>query len=208
MKCLFIYAHLDDETILSYGTMLKLAKCNEISILIMCGQGRNVTTQENIKIQQKRIDAFYKNCQKFNCILCKHKDITLSNDIVKDEIRKHVNCISPDIVFSHLATDFHYEHRIVAEEVALACRKQKNSSVKAFYSAAAPNMMQAFSLQEAFKPNYFIDITDYIDQKQEALENYNMELPADSNDIRSAESILAQNRHYGRLMNTNYCEPY
>ena len=69
-------------------------------------------------------------------------------------------------------------------------------------------MMQAFGLKDTFKPNYFIDITKYAKQKQQALTRYSMELPADVNDIRSAESILASNRQYGRLMNVKYCEPY
>ena len=37
---LFIYAHLDDETILSYGTLAKLTKNNNILLVTLCGNGR------------------------------------------------------------------------------------------------------------------------------------------------------------------------
>lgn len=69
----------------------------------------------------------------------------------------------PDVVFSHLANDFHYEHCLVAEEVMLACRRQHNSTVKALYSSASPAILQSFGIKDVFKPNYFVDITDYID---------------------------------------------
>jgi len=62
MKCLFIYAHLDDETILSYGTMMKFAKDCSIHVAIICGEGRNVTIEQNIAIQKTRIAAFAQNC--------------------------------------------------------------------------------------------------------------------------------------------------
>lgn len=37
---LFIYAHLDDETILSFGTILKLATTGiNVNIFVLCGGG-------------------------------------------------------------------------------------------------------------------------------------------------------------------------
>lgn len=206
---LFIYAHLDDETILSYGTMMKFAKDCSIHVAIICGEGRNVTTEQNITIQKTRIAAFAQNCSQFTYTLLPYKDITLTADIVKKEVKNIIDMFKPDVVFSHLSDDFHYEHRLVADEVLLSCRRQKNCNVKALYASVSPAMMQKYGQKDkAFLPNYFIDITDYIEQKNIALSRYSMELPSDANDIRSAESIIAQNRQYGRLMNTGYCEAY
>jgi len=40
-KVLFIYAHMDDETILSYGTMKYLNEIGcSINVLCLCGNGR------------------------------------------------------------------------------------------------------------------------------------------------------------------------
>ena len=42
MRWLFAYAHMDDETILSYGTMRKLAdEGNEVYAACICGNGRD-----------------------------------------------------------------------------------------------------------------------------------------------------------------------
>ena len=210
MKALFIYAHMDDETILSYGTMLKLAASGEVNILILCGKGRNVTADENIMLQQKRFLAFKENCSMFNYKLLPYKDITLKQSDVKEAMQTHIADQKPDIVFTHLKDDFHYEHRMVAEEVLLACRRVKNSTVKSLYMTASPAMMQAYcsGQDKVFMPNCFVDISPFIGQKAAALAKYSMELPADSNDIRSAESIISQNRQYGRQMNVGYCEAY
>lgn len=209
MKYMFLYAHLDDETILSYGTMLRFAQDNDIYVAIICGEGRNVSTPQNIAIQNARVQAFIQNCQPFKYVVFPHKDITLTTDIVKEEVKQCISSYKPDVIFSHLVDDFHYEHRIVADEVLLACRRQKNVSVKALYASASPVMMQKYGQNgKVFQPNYFVDISSYIEQKKLALSKYSMELPSDANDIRSAESIIAQNRQYGRLMNTSYCEAY
>jgi LmbE family N-acetylglucosaminyl deacetylase len=41
---LFIYAHMDDETILSYGTIKKLSINNKVCIATLCGISRNKNT--------------------------------------------------------------------------------------------------------------------------------------------------------------------
>ena len=90
MKALFIYAHMDDETILYYGTMLKLQASGEVSILILCGKGRNATTDENMLLQQKRFLAFKENCSMFNYKLLPYKDITLKQSDVKEAMQTHI----------------------------------------------------------------------------------------------------------------------
>ena len=50
MRWLFAYAHMDDETILSYGTMKKLADDgDEVYAVCMCGNGRGgFKTEEDV----------------------------------------------------------------------------------------------------------------------------------------------------------------
>lgn len=38
---LFIYAHMDDETILSYGALKKISINNKVVVATLCGIGRN-----------------------------------------------------------------------------------------------------------------------------------------------------------------------
>jgi len=50
MRWLFAYAHMDDETILSYGTMRKLAdEGDEVYAACLCGNGRgDFKTEDDI----------------------------------------------------------------------------------------------------------------------------------------------------------------
>ena len=47
---MFIYAHMDDETINSYGTIRRLAESgNQITIFCLCGNGRTAVDQSDRK---------------------------------------------------------------------------------------------------------------------------------------------------------------
>ena len=206
-QLLFIYAHLDDETILSYGTMLKLSKENSINILILCGDGRKTGLFKNIN-QLERIKAFKANCKDFNFKLCNNKDLTLTREIVKKEVEKYIFEVKPEKIFTHSTADIHYEHRLIADEVITACRCVSNSSIKALYCTESQAAKQAYSQFGVFQPNYFIDISDYISLKRNALMNYNCELPANDSDLRSINSIISYNQLLGRQVGTSYCEAY
>ena len=203
-KITFIFAHIDDETILSYGTMLKfMHQHNQIYVLTLCGNGGNFHSG-----QHQRIDVFKDICKDFNIKLCSGYDIQLSRQFVKKEIEQWIATVQPEAVFTHSVSDMHFEHRLVGEEVLTACRRVGNVSVKALYATVAPTQMTAYNQFGSFQPNYFVDIHEFIEQKKAALERYSMELPSCCNDIRSAESIIVQNRQYGRLMGVDYCEAY
>lgn len=202
---LFVFAHLDDETILSYGTMLKFSVAYKVGVLVLCGNG---STNKSLDYRLKRLDVFEKNVVGFKFKTCNYFDLCLERNNIKKEIESFIAKTKPEIVFTHSMADMHFEHRLVGEEVLTACRRVGNASVKALYATAAPTQMTAYNQFGSFQPNYFVDISKFIEQKKSALERYSMELPSDSNDIRSAESIIAQNRQYGRLMGVDYCEAY
>lgn len=208
MKYLFIYAHLDDETILSYGTMLKLAKNNSINILTLCGKGRKTNIQQEITIQKNRILAYKENCKNFKFKLCDNYDLSLTREIVKKEVEKYISNLKPDEVFTHSTADMHYEHRLIAEEVILTCRCKPNSVIKALYCTESQTAKYAYSQFGNFQPNFFVNISDYISIKKNALVKYNYELPINDNDLRSCDSILKNNQILGRQVGTFYCEAY
>lgn len=204
---LFIYAHLDDETILSYGTMLKLVNDYNINILILCGNGSYYRFFKSIN-QFKRIKAFKINCKDFKFKLCNYNNLTLTREIVKNEVEKYIFKLKPEKVFTHSTTDIHYEHRLIADEVITACRAIPNSSIKALYCTEQQTARWAYNQFGVFQANYFIDISNYISLKRKALMNYNCELPAFNNDLRSVDSIIDYNQLLGRQVGTDYCEAY
>lgn len=207
-NCLFIYAHLDDETILSYGTIQKHLKYGDnIEIAILCGDGRDRGTPS--ELQKARLDAFYKIYDTIglnNLHIFGNADLTLTRKSVK-QCLDVLDFDLYDVIYTHSVHDLHFEHRLVAEEVMTYCRPNA-SSVKELYSTASYVSGQSFGQFGAFTPNTFVDVEKHIDAKKKAMQRYSMEFPDDMNDIRSIESIIDWNRHNGKVVNLKYVEPY
>jgi hypothetical protein len=90
MQVLFIYAHLDDETILSYGTILKYASMGyNVTVCVLCGNSRL-----NDKNADKRFNAFkqnFKNLKNINIITYSYNDLTLTDEIITNVINSIFN---------------------------------------------------------------------------------------------------------------------
>jgi LmbE family N-acetylglucosaminyl deacetylase len=201
---LFIYAHMDDEAILSYGTLAKLTKNNNILLVTLCGNGR-----EN-DYKKSRVKQY---CQILRKLNINHTSL-IENDLSldKNKIFNYLNnCIlgfKPNIVFTHSQNDLHFEHRLVAEQVLLNCRNIPNSTIKTLYTTVSPTYNWTYGQYGSFQPNTFIDISEYVKEKEEALKLYNMELPENQLDNRSIDSIMTWNKMYGHTIGVKYVEPY
>lgn len=202
---LFIYTHMDDETILSYGTIKKLSINHKVVVATLCGAGRigNMSFKRDLVFQQN-INALKVEWIKFN----DYQDLTLNKDIIDNCLHDIFEKYQPNVVFTHSQKDLHFEHRLVAEQVLLKCRSIPNSSVKTLYTTVSPTYTWTYGQYGNFQPNTFVDISEFAKEKQEALKLYNMELPKNQNDNRSVNSILTQNKMYGYTIGVEYCEPY
>ena len=76
-------------------------------------------------------------------------------------IEKYVDKINPDAVFIPTGNDTHQDHRAAFKAGLVGCRL-----VKEIYAYETP------STSRNFFPNYFVDITDYIDVKLKAVKNH------------------------------------
>lgn len=207
MKWLFIYAHMDDETISSYGLMKKLIhENNKVYLLTLCGNSR-----KNDQLKQYRYNVYKQNISfltGWHC--CKYKDLSLNYDIVKNEIERSFKYINPQCIVTHSICDNHFEHRLISNEILVQCRIKGQSYIKSLWHSFIPMNLQTYNQHGLFQPNTFIDISKYINDKKMALQKYAdiNEIPYDNNDIRSIQSCLNNNRQYGFLIGSNYAEAY
>lgn len=204
-KVLFIYAHMDDETILSYGTMKYLNEIGcSINVLCLCGNGRQTDKNQN-----ERKNVFHTITKSLNVNVHRENifDLTLKQDIVEKIIKDELNRIKPNIVITHWNHDMHYEHRMISDIVRVACRQIGNSSVDCLLETTSQTSMQIFNT-DSFSPSFFIDISKYSEDKEKNIKKYFMEIPKDITDLRSADSIMTWNSLYGKTINSKYSEPY
>ena len=135
-KWLFVFAHLDDETILAYGTVAKLvAARNEVRIAICCGAGR--AGRDN----RKRMAAFEASVAEVGASsdwIVGQADLSLTPEKVDSLLEANLPTFRPDVVATHSMASLHPEHRIVAERVLTACRPSCSSSAVALLAACSP----------------------------------------------------------------------
>jgi LmbE family N-acetylglucosaminyl deacetylase len=84
----------------------------------------------------------------------------------------------PDTVLTHHAGDLNIDHRRTHQAVETACRPIAGAPVKTIASFEVPSSTE-WRLDAgvaAFTPNWFVDITGWLDQKLRALDAYAAEL--------------------------------
>ena len=203
---LFVYAHMDDEAIQSYGTIRRFVQeGKKVTICCLCGDGRLYKDQESRKTTfEHLIKTVYGN----SSYTLKFSDLTLSKKDVMNSVQRIVNEVKPDTIFTHSIHDLHSEHRLVAEQMLVICRNTYGSTVRNLYFSSGPQCEWSYDTYGKFSPNVFVDISKYRGDKISALELYNTELPTMDEDLRSASSIICWNDMWGRVSGTQCSEPY
>lgn len=106
--------------------------------------------------------------------------------------------IAPRVIYTHHCCDLNIDHRITHQAVMTACRPMPECSVREIYTFEVLSSTEwAISPQEAFVPNFFVDISAQLQTKQHALEAYAEEMRQVPHS-RSVEHamLLAQHRGY------------
>ena len=89
-----------------------------------------------------------------------------------------ISTYQPQIVFTHHSGDVNVDHRMVHDATVVACRAQPNSCVRVIlcYEVASSTEWQLSSNNQGFLPNYYVDITFFLDQKISSLGKYEFEM--------------------------------
>lgn len=209
MKVLIIAAHPDDEVYGVGGTIIKHTKAGDEVYICMLTEG--VTTQyrkyrDSIglakMVEQKRKETLnavkilgVKEVFFFN--LPDMKLDTLSHSEINQPIEECIAKLLPEVVYTHFWGDVNKDHRLVFESTMVAVRPGLTSPIKRvlIYETPSSSEWNAPILTNEFLPNVFVDISDVMDKKIEALKAYQSEI-RDFPHPRSIEAvtIYAQKR--------------
>ena len=216
-KILIISAHPDDEVLGCGGTVERLNKEGHTIYTLILGEG--VTSRDDlrdIKKREKNILELKGEAKKANAILGV-KEVFFHNfpdnrfdtvpflDIVK-VIEKIKNNIKPDIIFTHYEKDLNIDHQITYRAVITATRPLEEETVKEIYSFEIPSSTE-WSYPLSFSPNTFYDISETIDIKLKALEEYKTELKKYPHP-RSLEGVKLIAKYWGMKVGLEYAEPF
>ena len=181
MKIVVVSPHPDDESLGAGGLIAKHKKAGDQVFWINITdveekEGWDKAFIEKRKIQIEQVCRFYNFDRFYNL---KFQPAFLENTDkgkIIDAFSKCICEIEPDWVILPNPVDAHSDHRITYE-VGMSCTKSfRYPSVKKIMTMEIISETDYSKTGEAFSPNYFIDITDEMENKLNALSIYDTEL--------------------------------
>ena len=212
---LVVAAHPDDEAIGCFGTLLKHYKFGDEINIIFLSDG--VSSRG---INKKKKHERKKNCLKVLKIIgLKSKNVFFLDypdnmidtvpllDVIKniEEIKKK---IQPNVLYTHFSNDLNIDHRIAYQAAITASRPSKNETIKKILCFEIVSSTEwSDKNKKIFSPNYFVDISKFINRKLKALAIYDKEIKKSPN-ARSLENIKNLALLRGSRAGVNYAEAF
>ncbi len=213
MKVLIIAPHPDDEVLGCGGVIAKyLAQGHEVYVGIVTKATEPIFTEEE-DVMNKR------HCLNAHKVL----DVTgtffldlpaamlesIPRYELNNSIGKLVRDIQPEEVYIPHRGDMHLDHKMVSDACMVALRPRFDYSVKRIYAyeTLSETEWDVPNATNAFIPNVYVDITEYIQKKTDAMKEYKMQLCEYPNP-RSIEAIKALAMFRGSTISRNYAEAF
>ena len=217
---LVVAAHPDDEVLGCGGTIARLTSEGSNVYTLILGEGITSRDKERDRTKRKNeIAELRKQTEDANKILGVNKVYTYDFpdnrfdtvpllDIIKT-IEETKDGIKPDIVFTHHLGDLNIDHQITFKAVMAACRPTKDESVKEIYSFEIPSSTEwnAPSPLTYFIPDYFVNISKFLETKIKALKEYETEL-RDFPHPRSLKAVELSAQQWGVKMGFGAAEAF
>ena len=228
MNILVIAAHPDDEVLGMGGTIKKYTKAgNQVKIIIMAtgiharrsDKNKN-STQYKVKktitdSMENQVKQLQKDAKKSAKILgvndIEFKDFpdnemdTVSSLKITKTIEEAISKFNPDTVYTHSPHDVNIDHKIIYNSTITATRPI-SSKVKEVISFEIPSSTE-WNFHQIFSPNMFVDISNELQDKLDAMAAYKSELRdfPHPRSIKALESIASR---WGSVSGFHFAEAF
>ena len=188
-QVLVVAAHPDDDVLGCGGVVARHATDNDCVHILFMAEG-GTARQPSVSLEQAAGDiASREDCARRSAeilgasppLFVRNPDNRLDTvpliDLAKN-IEKVIADLRPSIVYTHHGGDLNIDHRRVHEAVLTACRPMAACPVDSIYAFEVSSSTEwaLSSAYDAFRPNHFVDITDYLDKKIAALQCHHAEM--------------------------------
>ena len=215
MKNILVIApHPDDETLGCGGTLLRHIAIGDmvywlIGTTISQENGFSLEKLESRQIEIKKVNLSYGFAGfrqlDFNTT---ELDQVPRNKLIQ-EISKYVNKVKPHTIYIPYRNDAHSDHAQIFD-ASIACTKSfRYPFVKkvCVYETLSETEFSMRTDDPGFKPNMWVDVTKYLDQKIEIMKIYNSELDLHPFP-RSTENIKYLAKFRGSNVNVDSAESF
>ncbi|MCJ7656088.1 MAG: PIG-L family deacetylase [Dehalococcoidia bacterium] len=216
---LVIAAHPDDEVLGCGATIAKHALEGDKVCCLILGEGITSRYDQRGDASRKKLKQLKSEAKQATQILGVKKisfrdfpdnrfDSVPLLDIVK-VVEDFVSKLQPDVIYTHHGGDLNIDHQIVHRAVLTAARPLENCPVKEIYTFEVPSSTEwAFQqFEPAFHPNVFVDITETLEIKVQALQIYESEARPFPHP-RSPEALRAIARRWGSVVGLEAAEAF
>jgi len=207
-RVLVMSPHADDETLGMGGTISRLVDegC-AVTVAVLTGPGTEPhplfpsSSWETVRAEAKRaFEILGVNSYRFYnlpAVLVPNMPVHEVNRLVRDCIEE----FKPEALYLPFLWDLHLDHRSIFYASIVGSRpcSELGRSIRQIYAYETMSETHWAPLEPPFTPNHFVDISDYLDRKLEALACYESQIrPAP--DARSLDVIQALAKWRGGLV--------
>lgn len=205
MKITVIAPHNDDEILGVGGTMAKFSKLGHDVVVceVTCG---DVNSPQKVEaIASHELMGVKTHFMDLPVVGLKE----MSTRELNSAFQKHLIELCPDIVFIPHKGDMHIDHRMTIEAAMVALRPVAFPKLKAIYAyeTLSETDWNLPTVDNAFIPTMFVDITAEIEIKLEAMKCHASQL-CDYPHPRSLEAMKALAMHRGSTVCKEYAEAF
>ena len=200
MKILVIAPHPDDETLGCGGILFKhKAEGDKIYWLIVTGISKDTGWANDAVIKRDNemnsVSKKYGFSDVFNLRLPTTKIDTLPLSYLIGKITDVYKNIKPDVIYMPFAYDVHTDHQIIAKALQSTFKWFRYQHIKKVYMYETLSETEFnFVENRVFRPNVFINISQYLGNKIETMKIYDGEMgdfpfPRSEKAIRSLAAL-------------------
>jgi len=201
---LVVAAHADDEALGCGGTIARHVEEGDAVHLVLMADGVNSRRETSETDFARRIEAS-KRAQSILGISSSQSLELPDNQMdsaplleIVQKLEPILEEIQPSVVYTHHYGDLNIDHRLTHVAVMTVCRPVPGSSVREIYGFEVLSSTEWATQQGSpFLPNYFVDITQQLQTKLDALEAYAEEMRKTPHSRSMAHvEVLAHHRGY------------
>ncbi|SRR5579883_382476 len=182
MQILIIAPHPDDEVLGCGGTIAKLAaEGHDVVVAIITKASTSLFPKELIEQGRKEALLAHKLLGVKDTIFCDLPAAGLDktdHSEINQVLGKLISEFEPDMLFIPFLGDMHLDHQRIFVSALVAARPNQAVFPKKIlaYETLSETNWNAPYLTPGFHPNYFFDISKFLDQKLKAFATYESQL--------------------------------
>jgi len=203
MRVLVVAPHADDETLGCGGTIARLAReGHEVTVAVLTGHGEHgphplwprtawTTVRAEAGAAAELLGVSRLWFREIPAALVADQPVHEVNQVCVDVVRE----ARPDVVYAPFLYDLHKDHREIFHAMSTVWRPSsplgRNIRAVYAYETVSETHWNTAYVEPGFVPNVYVDISDTLEAKLEALSCYDSQVRPYP-DARSPESVRAQ----------------